>query len=251
VTDSTTHGDTSFRYLTISYEGHPPVALAPGRKLTIGRHTSNDVVLRDTQISRHHATLVWPAAEGPRVYDTGSTNGIRLNDKPVESQAVLQDGDVISVGKFLLEIRLEEAAQDPTTEGGLPPEHSATRLELFNDRGQEFEGVALDASDLHDVLIDLELQHRTGTLHVELHREQGLVTFCQGRVVTARLGELADVAAVSRLVRLQDGGNYRFTTSFEPSETFLDLSVSQLIDLEATQEAHVVPPLDLEWDLEG
>jgi len=70
--------------------------------LTLGRSSDNEVVLRDFSVSRHHARV---AAEGGgfRIVDLQSTNGLKINDRPV-TDAVLHPGDRLTVGSFLLRV---------------------------------------------------------------------------------------------------------------------------------------------------
>jgi len=84
---------------------------------TVGRGAGIDVSLLDPSVSRLHAELV---RRGPHVYvaDLGlSTNGTRVNGRPV-GRRVLLDGDVISFG--LVRTRV----------GGIPAERGEETLEL-------------------------------------------------------------------------------------------------------------------------
>jgi predicted component of type VI protein secretion system len=86
---------------------------------TVGRGTGVDVSLEDPTVSRLHAELV---RRGPHVYiaDLGlSTNGTRVNGRPV-GRRTLRDGDVVSFGTARarvggieeLDDRVDEAAAD-------------------------------------------------------------------------------------------------------------------------------------------
>ena len=68
--------------------------------LSIGRHGENDIVLRDSSVSRHHACFV-KEGENLIVTDKGSKNGTIVNGLKVES-ARLEDGDVIRIGDNLV-----------------------------------------------------------------------------------------------------------------------------------------------------
>ena len=71
--------------------------LSDGAKLSIGRHTENDIVLKDMGVSRYHATV---EGRGQKllVFDTGSKNGTIVNGTKVES-AELHHGDIVKIGK--------------------------------------------------------------------------------------------------------------------------------------------------------
>lgn len=69
--------------------------LHPGEN-RVGRAEDNDLVLSDTNVSRHHAAFVREAGV-VRVRDLGSRNGTRLNGERVE-EAELADGDELEIG---------------------------------------------------------------------------------------------------------------------------------------------------------
>jgi pSer/pThr/pTyr-binding forkhead associated (FHA) protein len=68
--------------------------------LTFGRHGENDIVLRDSSVSRHHACFI---KEGENLFitDKGSKNGTIVNGLKVESVR-LEDGDVVRIGDNLV-----------------------------------------------------------------------------------------------------------------------------------------------------
>lgn len=70
-------------------------------EITVGRATTNDVVLSDAKASRAHAQLVFSEAQWTLV-DLGSANGTLLNGQPVLERVALQPGDVITVGDSTL-----------------------------------------------------------------------------------------------------------------------------------------------------
>jgi pSer/pThr/pTyr-binding forkhead associated (FHA) protein len=71
--------------------------LSDGAKLTIGRHSENDIVLKDISVSRRHATV---EVRGQKllVFDAGSKNGTIVNGTRAKS-AELYHGDVVKIGK--------------------------------------------------------------------------------------------------------------------------------------------------------
>lgn len=87
--------------LSVSLEGETFLEVPLGRdKLLIGRHSFNDVSLRDPSVSRHHAILV-PDGAAWVVVDLNSTNGTTVNGRLVRQQ-ILADGDEIGVGAYVL-----------------------------------------------------------------------------------------------------------------------------------------------------
>jgi len=83
--------------------------------MRIGRDTSNDIVLEDTEVSRRHARL---EARGTSwvLMDVGSTNGTFLNDRELDSCVKLRGGDRLKIGsqifKFLTGDDVESAYHD-------------------------------------------------------------------------------------------------------------------------------------------
>ncbi|RMI28730.1 BTAD domain-containing putative transcriptional regulator [Nocardia stercoris] len=69
--------------------------------LKIGRMTDNDLVLDDPKASRYHAQI-WSSRAGLLIKDLNSANGIYLNEEPIESGAVIGDGDAIRIGSTVL-----------------------------------------------------------------------------------------------------------------------------------------------------
>ena len=83
--------------------------LPADRPIYVGRAESNDLVLRETSVSRRHAMLS-PSLEGHwMVRDLGSANGTTVNGQRVGEGEVraLQAGDVIGVGDVSLTIEFE------------------------------------------------------------------------------------------------------------------------------------------------
>ena len=64
----------------------------------IGRHTNNQLILKDSSVSNVHAII---DTEGERfiIRDNESTNGIRVNSKRVRT-AELHDGDEVTIGRW-------------------------------------------------------------------------------------------------------------------------------------------------------
>jgi len=84
-------------------------ALAPGQRfplrdtLSIGRAADNDIALEDDWISARHLRLrrqngAWIAE------DLGSTNGTRVNGRPLNGTSPVQPGDVLDLGRVKLKV---------------------------------------------------------------------------------------------------------------------------------------------------
>jgi DNA-binding SARP family transcriptional activator len=72
----------------------------------IGRFTDNDIVLDDTDVSRHHAVIT-DTGTGYVMTDLRSTNGIEVQGHRIRGSATLAEGDRIRIGgyDFIFEIR--------------------------------------------------------------------------------------------------------------------------------------------------
>jgi pSer/pThr/pTyr-binding forkhead associated (FHA) protein len=66
-----------------------------------GRHPDSDIFLDDVTVSRRHAEIQHDT-DGYRLRDVGSLNGTYLNRERIESEAPLQNGDELQIGKFKL-----------------------------------------------------------------------------------------------------------------------------------------------------
>jgi DNA-binding SARP family transcriptional activator len=77
-----------------------------GATTRIGRLDDNDIVLDDTEVSRHHAVIV-DTGTGFVITDLRSTNGVKVRRRRIRPTADLADGDHISIGghEFVFEIR--------------------------------------------------------------------------------------------------------------------------------------------------
>jgi len=81
------------------------VAIPPAGAV-IGRSTDADIVIAADEVSRHHAQIA-PDREGWTLTDLGSTNGVRVNGRPIGVPTRLADGDVIELGsvELVFEVR--------------------------------------------------------------------------------------------------------------------------------------------------
>src|SRR3990172_1939093 len=66
--------------------------------VTIGRDITNDIVINDPEISRHHSRLV-RTPTGYTLEDLRSTNGTFANRQRISSPVQLSNGDTIGLGE--------------------------------------------------------------------------------------------------------------------------------------------------------
>lgn len=75
---------------------------------SIGKSRSNDVVLKNDTVSRYHAVIAKKRNEWV-ITDTFSKTGVFVNGEEIDSQAVIEDADVITVGDVSLKFLCAEA----------------------------------------------------------------------------------------------------------------------------------------------
>jgi pSer/pThr/pTyr-binding forkhead associated (FHA) protein len=96
--------------LSLPDDGRQEYSLAKS-SITLGRSTTNDIVLPDSKASRNHAALEC-GPQGCVLADLGSANGTRVNGVRVE-RASLAPGDVIAIGDCSFRFELSEEEPDP------------------------------------------------------------------------------------------------------------------------------------------
>ncbi len=74
--------------------------LRGGQRVSVGRATNNDVVLRHTSVSKFHASVELVDEGTVRLIDTGSTNQTAMNDVPLPSRSPVEarSGDRLTFG---------------------------------------------------------------------------------------------------------------------------------------------------------
>lgn len=73
------------------------------RRLTLGRSAECDIVIDDTTVSAEHGVFELSDKGEVSIVDTGSTNGILVNSKPVE-RALLSTVDHVVIGSHELNL---------------------------------------------------------------------------------------------------------------------------------------------------
>jgi hypothetical protein len=71
-------------------------------RLTLGRETKNDIVVKDPLLSRTHLVIFSDAVHA-YLKPSRVTNGTRLNDHIVGEQCLLRKGDQIGIGNIVIE----------------------------------------------------------------------------------------------------------------------------------------------------
>jgi Nif-specific regulatory protein len=110
--------------------------LSPAQVMTIGRATTNRIVLRDELCSRNHCELYRNGATWV-VRDLGSRNGTLVNSGPVVGERELESGDLIQIGPYELGFTFD-LAQPFGSEATADVNASDTALafDIVNDKEQ-------------------------------------------------------------------------------------------------------------------
>lgn len=94
--------------------------------VTLGRDITNDIVINDPEVSRHHLRFT-RGAEGFSLEDLGSTNGTFVNGQRVTGSRPLNRGDMLGLGETVtlgydLVRGPGEGAPPPTQQQQQPPQ---------------------------------------------------------------------------------------------------------------------------------
>ena len=82
--------------------------------VTIGRDITNDIVINDPEVSRHHLRFT-RGGDGFTMEDLGSTNGTFMNGQRMTGSRPLRPGDMIGLGETVT--LAYEPASSPTVAG--------------------------------------------------------------------------------------------------------------------------------------
>lgn len=232
-------------------------------KITIGRHSSNDVQLRSMRVSSYHAEIL-SEVDGLVLKDMGSTNGTLVNDETVR-QHRLVSGDCIRIGNFSISVRLlprmgaslvagtsrSEPFPVGTLGNVLPFCASAKKLESVTSPD------GLDLT-LPDLLARLAAEGATRTVVLRNQSEQGRIYVVEGAVLHAEAGVSRREKALFRLLALQKG-TYEIVELAEPESVpkTIDAPTPSLV-IEGMQQIEMIealssqlPPVVYEVALDG
>ena len=90
------------------------VRLRDPQIVTIGRSTSNKIILQDESCSRNHCEI-FNAGKEWRLRDLDSRNGTLLGSEQVEGHVPLSSGDVVAIGKCRLAFTTDLESQPELT----------------------------------------------------------------------------------------------------------------------------------------
>lgn len=93
----------SSQFQLIMRQGPTPGATfaLEGDQITVGRDSTNEIVINDVEISRRHARLNFQGGKYV-LEDLGSTNGTFVNGQRLAGPRVLKAGEVVSFGEQIV-----------------------------------------------------------------------------------------------------------------------------------------------------
>lgn len=102
--------------------------------VTLGRDITNDIVINDPEVSRHHMRLT-RGAGGFTIEDLGSTNGTFINGQRLTGARPLRPGDMVGLGETVtLAYEMSAGAQ----EAGAEPPGGGTVVNPAQHGGQQY-----------------------------------------------------------------------------------------------------------------
>jgi len=107
----------------------------PEREVIIGRDEVSFIRMTSADVSRQHCSLT-PTDKGLLVRDLGSQNGTIVNNVRIESETLLQPGDLLQIGPIQFELaggRPAKSAGDDDIFGWLSESDTATEFPNASD----------------------------------------------------------------------------------------------------------------------
>ena len=148
----------------IRLPNRPPLLLGRSmQEITIGRASSNDLVLEDTSLSRNHARLVW-RDETAYIEDLGSRNGTLVNGMLLQQTRRVDERDDLVFGRLAFHLEPKTAAPVKPEYGDDPPSSASLIMRVdqlrtssqMGVRGATRESRYKEALDIvHDLSVEM------------------------------------------------------------------------------------------------
>jgi hypothetical protein len=108
----------------------------PDKLVLIGRDETSFIRMTSTEVSRQHCALT-PTEKGLLVRDMGSQNGTIVNSVKIETETLMQPGDLLQIGPIVFELAGARPAREGAIEddifGWLSEGDTATELQNAAD----------------------------------------------------------------------------------------------------------------------
>ncbi len=96
----------------------------------VGRHSSSDLHIADGRLSRQHLKIE-RRGDTFTATDAGSSNGSKLNNKPLLKAAALNKGDLLDLGGLTVFVEFDSDEELPEPEAAIPEEPDAENLSVL------------------------------------------------------------------------------------------------------------------------
>lgn len=96
---------------------------------SIGKSKSNDITLPFPAVARFHAVIAKKRKDWVVADTSGRDIGIEVNGKKIDRRAVIENGDIISIGSVSLKFECEEALSE-TSRKQLRPNDGSTKRNI-------------------------------------------------------------------------------------------------------------------------
>lgn len=213
-----------------------PVPLDKDVTVTMGRDRTNDFIFPVGMVSRRHAEIFWDGRSFV-VRDLDSANGTTVNRVRVKTRS-LQDGDVICVGPYEMQVRAYRGSLDELVSGG--KDRDATKVVRKTDlmsKSTTFAG-RIGEVRLDEILQMIDFNKKSGTLDIESGDKKGSFFFQDGQILHGEFHHTKGVVAVSRILQLKEGAFHFHAdlpevqrTVFEPTSRVLLNAMRRLDEL--------------------
>jgi len=202
----------------------PPLRLASGQPVVIGRHSSCDFSIRSDEISRRHAEVSFEDGQFV-VRDLGSTNGTFVNGARAEGKSPLSPGDRIELGSSTITFCQVDVGYDSS----LPdePGDAQTIVSFAPPSREAFSGELCEIPPFA-LLQVLEMGSKTGVLEVTLADGPARIWLCEGRPIHAETDKLAGFDAALQIVVSSDG-QFRFDPQDVEIPSTIQATVTELL----------------------
>jgi hypothetical protein len=202
---------------------------------TLGRGQDCLIPLNSTNVSRKHCQVAW-GTDGPGYWisDLESTNGTIVNGQVVSDPRRLDHDDTISLGNVIIRFLCVEGGKDELARRFDPRTEETNRITTTGPNALVSGRIA--RSVLQEVCQLIELNRRTGDMHVRCSGIHGVLRFKDGIIVDARSGNESGEKVARRLLAFSSG-EYAFGGASSPPEGPLKLrALALLMDLARTED---------------
>lgn len=201
-------------YLLLHLSKTCRVMLRCGQGISLGRAKTNGLIFEDPTLSRFHATINWSRRQ-PVITDCKSQAGIVVDNRKVDRKFLVSKHRIL-LGKTRLvaeycrvktppeeRTKPKISIKEETPSAILEDYSNNNSVIILSEKSRADEGGLLtNTKAFHKYLLQLEYNHRTGTLHLtdEETKRKARITLAGGKIIDAKLGVLRDLHALVKIV---------------------------------------------------